>query len=160
MNPTNDRHRLIRLAGMAVIVGLLVVALVVFAVSNNSAKTADKPAPAPAAAGTTTETTSTAASTYRNGTYRDTGAYRSPGGSQKVNVELILVGDVVSGVVVTEAAVDDQSSEFQEMFIGGIKAQVVGKPLDEVDVSRGSGASLTSKGFNDALDKIKAQAKA
>ncbi|WP_336628922.1 MULTISPECIES: hypothetical protein [unclassified Microbacterium] len=57
---------------------------------------------------------------------------------------------------------DPQASEtehYQSQFIGGISAQVVGKKLDEISVSRVSGSSLTSKGFTQALATIRTEAK-
>jgi hypothetical protein len=46
------------------------------------------------------------------------------------------------------------------MFIGGIADEVVGKDIDEISVSRVAGSSLTSGGFNDAIEQIKAEAAA
>lgn len=51
------------------------------------------------------------------------------------------------------------AKKFQEDFAGGIKAVVVGKNLDELNVSKVSGSSLTGAGFNQALEAIKTQAK-
>ncbi|WP_447589312.1 hypothetical protein [Microbacterium lacticum] len=44
--------------------------------------------------------------------------------------------------------------------MGGIAGEVVGKDIDDVSVSRVAGSSLTSGGFNDALETIKADARA
>jgi hypothetical protein len=69
---------------------------------------------------------------------------------------------VASGVV-TDAAItyDGQSSGFSnpnhERFDAAYKAEVIGKNLSEVSLSRVGGASLTSKAFNDAVAKIAAQ---
>jgi hypothetical protein len=46
------------------------------------------------------------------------------------------------------------------MFAGAdYKQYVVGKKIDEVQLTKVSGSSLTPQGFNDALAKIKAEAK-
>ena len=43
---------------------------------------------------------------------------------------------------------------------GGIAGEVVGKDIDDLSVSRVAGSSLTSGGFNDSLETIKADARA
>ena len=46
------------------------------------------------------------------------------------------------------------------IHIDGISEEVVGKALDDLNVSRVAGSSLTSGGFNAAVDDIKEQAAA
>ncbi|NED66077.1 calcium-binding protein, partial [Streptomyces sp. SID10244] len=52
------------------------------------------------------------------------------------------------------------SKEFQGKFASGVDALVVGKNIDDLDVHKVSGSSLTSTGFNDAIDQIKTEAQA
>jgi hypothetical protein len=44
------------------------------------------------------------------------------------------------------------------MFEGGVDAVVVGKNIKDLHVGVVAGSSLTSQGFNKALDAIKAEA--
>ena len=53
-----------------------------------------------------------------------------------------------------------ESEEYQAKFIGGIAEAVVGQDIDEISVSRVAGSSLTSGGFNQAIEAIKADAAA
>ncbi|HCX86159.1 MAG TPA: hypothetical protein DHV14_13690 [Micrococcales bacterium] len=99
-----------------------------------------------------------AGSTYADGTYTATGEYVSPGGQQSVEVTLTLVSDVVTDVEVVNGASDPQSEGYQDKFISGIAAEVVGVAIDDLDVDKVAGSSLTSGGFDDAVEQIKAEA--
>lgn len=93
-----------------------------------------------------------------DGTYTASGSYVSPGGRQEVEVTLTLAADVVTDVDVAVGAVDPQSELFQGKFASGIADVVVGVPLDELAVDKVAGSSLTSGGFNEAVEAIRAQA--
>lgn len=92
------------------------------------------------------------------GTFTATGDYRSPGGSQQVEVSVTLDDGTITAVEVTPHASDPTSAAFQEDFAANVADQVVGKPISEAKVSKVSGSSLTSQGFNAALDQIAAEA--
>jgi len=96
--------------------------------------------------------------TYADGTYTASGSYTAPSGQEEVEVELTLEGDTVTAVTVTPTATDRQAAGFQQQFADGISAEVVGKDIDSLDVSRVAGSSLTSGGFNAAVEAIKAEA--
>lgn len=98
------------------------------------------------------------AGTYADGTYEAEGTYRSPGGNEAVQVSITLEGDIVTAVTVTPEATSGNSKQYQTAFAGGIADVVVGKNIDELDVSKVSGSSLTSGGFNEAVETIKADA--
>lgn len=104
--------------------------------------------------------TSVTAATYKNGTYNADGAYSSPGGAEHIDVSLTLANGVITDVQVTPKATIPMSQRFQGLFADNYKQYVVGKKLDEVNLTKVAGSSLTPKGFADALAKIKAQAKA
>lgn len=95
---------------------------------------------------------------YTDGTYTAEGSYISPAGEESVKVELTLAGDVVTAVTVTPEADDPTATSYQQKFASGISDEIVGKDIDTLDVSRVSGSSLTSGGFNQALATIKADA--
>jgi uncharacterized protein with FMN-binding domain len=103
--------------------------------------------------------TTESAGSYKDGTYNATGTYNSPGGTESIKVSVTLTGNAISDVTVTPQAASGESAQYQEEFVSGYKSQVVGKAIDEVMLSKVSGSSLTSRGFNDAIDDIKSQAK-
>jgi uncharacterized protein with FMN-binding domain len=95
---------------------------------------------------------------YKDGTYSADGNYKSPNGTETVGVQLTLANGTVSAVEITEHPSNPNTRKFQGQFAGGIADQVVGKSLDEINVSKVAGSSLTSGGFNQAVEAIKTQA--
>lgn len=104
------------------------------------------------------EQDSAAASAYADGTYDADGEYQSPGGKETIGVSLTLKDGTVTAVTVTPKAKNPNSKKFQGEFEGGISDVVVGKPLDGLQVSKVAGSSLSSGGFNAAVETIKADA--
>ena len=101
------------------------------------------------------DTSSDVATTYTAGDYTAEGSYQTPGGQQSVEVEVTLAEDgTISAVTVTPQADGGNSEQFQKKFAGGIADEVVGTKIDDLDVSKVSGSSLTSGGFNAAIDVI------
>jgi uncharacterized protein with FMN-binding domain len=113
---------------------------------------------APSSSAPAAGTSSSAASGYKDGTYSADGNYVSPNGTETVGVELTLSGGTVSGVNITQHPSNPNTRKFQGEFAGGIAAQIVGKNLDELNVSKVAGSSLTSGGYNQAVEKIKSEA--
>lgn len=105
-----------------------------------------------------TDTAST--SNYTDGTYTATGAYTAPSGAEEIGVALTLKNGVITAVTVTPVSANPVSSKFQTTVASNISVIVVGKSIDELNVTNVSGSSLTPVGFNDAIAKIKAEAKA
>ncbi|APX04623.1 hypothetical protein BWQ92_18400 [Arthrobacter sp. QXT-31] len=103
-------------------------------------------------------TGSGSAAEYKDGTYSADGNYTSPNGTETVGVQLTLANGTVSGVEITQHPSNPNTRKFQGQFAGGIADQVVGKSLDEIKVSKVAGSSLTSGGFNQAVEAIKTQA--
>ena len=97
---------------------------------------------------------------YEDGTYEASGDYQAPSGTESVDVTVTLEDGVITDVQVVGNATDPTAIQHQGEFIGGIAAEVVGKPIDDIQVSKVSGSSLTSGGFNKAIDEIKADAAA
>lgn len=95
---------------------------------------------------------------YKDGTYEAEGEYVSPGGPEQVGLKLTLKDGVVTDSTFTPMAERPMSVTFQGQFAGGYKEFVVGKRIDEINITKVSGSSLTPKGFTDALAKIKAEA--
>lgn len=103
---------------------------------------------------------STDTSAYENGTYSATGTYLSPGGRQSIELTVTITDGVITSTSIKNNASDAESREHQELFSDNYKSLVVGKKVGDVSLSRISGSSLTSNGFNAALDKIKDDARA
>jgi uncharacterized protein with FMN-binding domain len=103
---------------------------------------------------------STVTGPYDDGVYEATADYQSPNGTETIKVTLTLEGDVVTDVEVEGASVDPspEVERYQGEFEDGIAAEVVGKNLDDLQVDRVGGSSLTSGGFNEAVDQIKTKA--
>ena len=95
---------------------------------------------------------------YTDGTYEASGQYTNPHGQETVDVTLTLVDDTITAVEVVGHGTDPNTENYQGQFIAGIEAEVVGKKLDEISVDRVGGSSLTSTGFNAAVEEIKADA--
>lgn len=104
--------------------------------------------------------TSSTSGSYKDGTYEATGQYATPESVETIDVTLTVAGDTVTAVEVTGDPQAAESKRYQGEFIGGIQSEVVGKKLDELSVSKVAGSSLTSGGFNKAVDTIKTEAKA
>lgn len=98
------------------------------------------------------------ATSWRDGTYQSSGGYQSPNGPETVDVTITVANNVITEIAVTPNASNSTSKRYQGQFAEGISAETVGKPLDALSVSRVSGSSLTSGGFNQALEAIKADA--
>lgn len=91
-------------------------------------------------------------------TFTGSGSYLTPARSKH---ELDVTLTVEKGIVTAANVVYDNGAGFsnghQERFDNAYKAQVVGKPLGDISLSRVGGASLTTEGFNQAVAAIKAQ---
>lgn len=98
-------------------------------------------------------------STYRDGTYYAVGNFSTPGDVESIGVTLVLSGDVIVDSAITAMANHPTSVNYERNFIAGYKQFVVGKKIDQLQLGKVSGASLTSAGFNKALDKIELQAR-
>lgn len=108
----------------------------------------------------TTTPTSVSIATYKNGTYSADGAYVSPGGAELIGVNVTVANGIITDVQVNPKATLPISQKFQKLFADNYKQYVVGKNINEVNLTKIAGSSLTPKGFIDALAKIKAQAQA
>ncbi len=95
---------------------------------------------------------------YKNGTYSAVGTYVSPAGPESIDVKVTITNDVITDATVVSKASNPTSVTVQGMFIGGYKPLVIGKKIDNVVLDKVAGSSLTPKGWNDAIIKIKAGA--
>ncbi len=140
-------------------VGVLVVAAITFGAVKFTKKEVTEPTDE--ASGTSEESSSTQTTDYiyKDGTYSAVSTYTTPAGPEEINVSITLKGDIISDAVVVGKATNEVSIKLQSMFIGGLKAVVVGKNIEDVVLNKVAGSSLTPKGWNEAVVKIQAQAK-
>lgn len=96
---------------------------------------------------------------YKDGMYTQEGDYTSPGGPEQIEVKLTLKNGIVEQAEVTPKAVLPKSKFMQGVFVENYKSLVVGKNIKDLRLDKVAGSSLTPKGFNDAVEKIKAEAK-
>jgi uncharacterized protein with FMN-binding domain len=97
---------------------------------------------------------------YADGVYDATASYFTPNNTEHViDVSLTIADGVVAGV---EVVYDGSSAKTpnHSRFDAAVAGDVVGVPLDDVQLSRTGGASLTSEAFNEAVDTIKQDAAA
>ncbi|AZZ49298.1 FMN-binding protein [Rathayibacter rathayi] len=154
---TPARYALTLLAGAGTLAALAACSSPTATGNDADAATATSPTTAPESTG---DAAAASGSSYTDGTYQAEGSYTSPGGNEKVGVSLTLAGGVVTDVTVTPESENPTGQQYQGRFASGISGEVVGKPLDDLKVSKVSGSSLTSGGFNDAVETIKADATA
>lgn len=112
------------------------------------------PAPLPE-----TEPSTTELSEYADGTYRASGTYNSPAGTEHIDISITLTGDVVTAATFEGHAENPGSVFNQSKFSQGYAAAVVGKDIDTIALTVVNGSSLTPTGFMNALSKIKTEAR-
>mgnify|MGYP001584885202 FL=1 len=141
------------------VISLVVVALIIFSLSRGKDEDKTVMEALPVSTEQPIKEEVIAMNDYKDGVYEVKGDYVSPGGDEQIDVKLTLKGNVVSEAEVVSLAVRPNSVKFQGQFVAGYKEFVVGKNIDEINIQKVSGSSLTPKGFKDALEKIKVQAK-
>lgn len=171
--PTQNKNQKL-IASTLVIVAVIVLALVASAGAKQDESTSQSETTSQVAGATditsstsnttsttgTTATTSTASSSYKDGTYTSSDSYSSPGGTEGIEVTVTVSSGVVTAATISQDATNHESEEYQDAFASSFKSKVVGQAIDSLSLSRVSGASLTTDGFNDALDQIRSQAQA
>lgn len=95
-------------------------------------------------------------SSYRDGEYTARGWYGSLPSHQ--DVTLTIENDTVTEVEITTPAEDETSLGFQQRFAQALPAEIIGKPIAEVEVDRLAGSSGCSEGFMSALAEIRDEA--
>lgn len=149
---TNVPQSVRKVSALVGVAGLFVLAGCSSAADAETDKGTDTDSPS------TSTDSSAGAATYADGTYTADGSYQTPETVESVTVTLTIADGVVKEVEVTGDPQAPETEQYQSKFIGGIADEVVGVALDDLKVSRVSGSSLTSGGFNAAVESIKEQA--
>jgi uncharacterized protein YcfL len=98
---------------------------------------------------------------YKNGTYEGEGSYISPGGKEIVKVSMVVEDGMVKSMDLNVDTENKTSEKYKGLFKAGIDDLVMGKPLEEIEgFAQVNGSSLTPKGFQQAVEAIKSEAKA
>lgn len=149
----------------AILIPVAIAGYLLFGKSNEAvAPTTTTPNPTDSATEGTPEATPAEGDTstnskYKDGTYSVKGVYTSPAGPEEFPVTITLAGDKITDATMTVNSENKGSVNFQTQFKDNFKEFVIGKNIDEVVLTKVSGSSLTPKGFNDALAKVKTEAK-
>lgn len=145
------------LIGIVIAVMLIAVASYIFYLTreDNAVNQADEKA---SSENTSPKEQANKSSSYRDGTYEATGDYRSPGGREEIKLSVTVNDGIIINTNATTAAASGTSRQYQREFVNNYKTLVVGKNINEVELDRVAGSSLTSNGFNDALEQIKQKA--
>ncbi|MCX8035348.1 MAG: FMN-binding protein [Candidatus Dojkabacteria bacterium] len=98
-------------------------------------------------------------STYKNGSYTTEVAYSVPDGFNKLKLSIKLENGKITEVNVTQSDIDSESKKYDRRFQSNYKSFVINQDIDNLRLDVVSGASLTTDAFNNALEKIRQQAK-
>lgn len=157
----SSNTKLIAVAAILILAVLLVFGIRAFSGNDNTANTNSSATDSAARSTTTNDATSSnnaANGSYQDGTYSATGSYATPEGEEQITVKLTLADGTVTDTSATASGKARESRQYQSQFLNAYKELVVGKSVDELRLSRVSGSSLTSQGFNKAVQTIKQQA--
>jgi len=144
-----------------VLIGIAATAVIVINNANNSSEstqTSDTTAPSTTDTSSSNPNDARSTANYKDGTYSATGSYSTPNGQESIELTVTIAGGVITSTSLVENARSGEAREYQADFASGYKTLVVGKKVDEVSLSRVAGSSLTSNGFNRALETIKIDA--
>jgi len=161
MEPAKKLHPGITALIIIVLIGIAATAVIVIT-SSSAEKTNETTTSSEETTPSSSNDTpsSDATGTYKDGTYSATGSYSSPGGVQSIDLTVTIENGLITNTSLVTKATDGDAEEYQDDFASAYKGLVVGKDVDKVSLSRVAGSSLTSNGFNKALDQIKTDAKA
>jgi major membrane immunogen (membrane-anchored lipoprotein) len=96
---------------------------------------------------------------FKDGTYTVEDAYFVMAGLSEPMLTTVTLDDgIITDASVAFDAQDIQSEYHQRDFTAAYKSEVIGASIKEVPFSRIGGASLTTGGFNDSLQKVMNQA--
>lgn len=136
-----------------------------YALLNNSTSNSNATKSATTMQSTTSSNTTTDAinssvnSIYKDGTYTSVASYSVPHGNQNsIDVSLTIKSDVITNVSATNDYSDNESGMFIDSFESSLESKVVGKTLIGTSFSRIGGASLTTNGFQSAIESIRNEA--
>ena len=96
---------------------------------------------------------------YKDGSYSADGSYLVSDKQETIKLSLDISNNKITSASITPINVSHDSQFYINMFQQGFTSLVVGKNIDDVNLTVVNGASLTPNGFNEALNAIKLKAK-
>ncbi len=127
--------------------------------NNTSSSSSEITQPAAATPSSSQQAPVEAVSGYKNGTYTKTVTYSVPHEKNTIKVTLTVKDGAITQVSNEHDYADRESTRYVDRFENAISTAVVGKKLDNISLSRVGGASLTTRGFMNALSAIVNDAK-
>jgi uncharacterized protein with FMN-binding domain len=155
---TQGGNKNMLMVAIAAIIIILAVAGGGYVLSKNRAQNTVQ-TPQDNTANETTPETNDVGASYNDGTYTADGTYSYHSGTETIGVTITLANGIIEDAEVVSKAKAPTSKEKQADFIANYKPMVVGKNIDELNLGKVSGSSLTPIGFNNAIEDIRSQAK-
>ena len=110
---------------------------------------------------TTSSGDSSSATSYKDGTYTASSSYNVPhGGQNSIKATITISGGKITAASATNSYTDRESAMYIDSFNSYVNSDATGQSLAGYSPSRIGGASLTTYAFSNAIDTIRAQAKA
>lgn len=142
---------------VASLIVVVMIGIATLAVAKLNNATSDAPAIAHSTSNQLGAPTTTR-STLKDGVFTTKGTYSTPGGAESINLTVILKNDIIVNVELQQNASRGDSAIYQAKFASGYKPFVQGKDIKEIKLTRVAGSSLTSDGFNQAIENIRRDA--
>jgi hypothetical protein len=155
--PTTVSHRREILTGTTVVI-VIAILFVFITIKNKPTTTSNMVSTTKSSSSSSSSTAVAANATFKDGTYSAVGPYEAPGEKESITVTLTLASGVVTDSSIKEGYQSGESQLYQDQFVQGYKQLVVGKKITSIKLSRVAASSLTSQGFNDAVQQIEKQA--
>lgn len=157
-NSQNNMQQFILPGAVVALIAVAAIALYASRGMSSTTELAASPTPANVTGTNSSPSVTTTQGSYADGEYSAEGMYITPGGPRNINISLTIENGVVTNSTFEGLATDPTSQRFQQEFGDNYQPMIVGKSIDEVQLTKVSGSSLTPQGFMDALQKIKTQA--
>ena len=110
---------------------------------------------------TTSSGDSSTATSYKDGTYTASSSYNVPhGGQNSIKATITISGGKITAASATNSYTDRESGMYIDSFNIYVNSDATGQSLAGYSPNRIGGASLTTYAFSNAIDTIRAQAKA
>lgn len=91
----------------------------------------------------------------KDGTYTESITYTVPrGGQEKITTTIKLSKGIIEEIKNDLVATSRDSREYQSGFESRIKSETLNKKIDDLDLSRVGGASLTTEAFNQVVNSM------
>lgn len=147
-----------------ILAAIAILYIVVTSMNSTKASTGAHAAPATTSTqthstlGNSTASSSSATGSYADGTYTSVITYRTPSSREAMKVTFTIKDGSVTSSSLNQSDGNRESAAYQQGFASTYESYVVGKKLSDIQLSRISGASLTTNAFNEAVANIQSKA--